>query len=385
MASAAEDRAWVITQYEYLFGRKPTIAELDKRVQSLQSGMSRTAFMKVVEKWDAEASVIRLWKEVLGRDPRPDELAFNVNRLTSGSNTRAQIKEYLLGTSEKLLQPPAAPGTDPGKEDALAYVKGILDSYGLGSLGDWAWQQIQAGHTGDRVLQDLRQRDEYKQRFAGMEARQANGFSAISEGEYIAYENSVQQMMRAAGMPVEFYDQPSDFANMIGKNVSASEMQARINDGFLAASQAPADVKDALVSMYGLSQSDLAAFFLDPDRALPLIERQFQAAQIGGAATRTGFGAVSTAEAEGLAALGVNGEQAQQGFGTLADNKELFTEMVGETTGDISREDQLAAVFGDDADAKAALEQRAGARRSAGSGAQAFSIGQGGSSGLSRT
>lgn len=381
MATIEEDRRYVVDQFKVLFDRMPSAQELEFQTSLLQGGMPRATWTANNETNMAEEAVTRLYREVLGRDPDPAGIATWSAALRNGTLTRATLRTALAGSVEGVLRTPA-PTPDASQEDAFAYLKGVLDGYGLGGLGQWAWDQIKGGLSNERIVQNLRETSEYKQRFKGLEARRAAGLPAISEGEYIAYESSVRQMMRAAGMPPDFYDSPDDFADFIGKDVSVSEMQARINDGYLAASQAPAEVRQQLRDLYGVNEGQLAAFFLDPDRALPLIERQFVSAQVSGAAQRTGYGALSQGEAERLAALGVGAEQAQQGFSALEQSKELFGSLPGEQSAQIDRATQQAAVFGGDAGAKAAIDKRRGERVSQGSGAQSFAVGQRGVAGL---
>lgn len=380
MATDADNRRWLIAQFDYMFGRAPSVAELDAQVRSLRTH-TRSWWVTRHEKVMTDDAVRRAYKASLGRDPTDAELLWQSNRLKAGGWTRRQMLEELNTSSEGLLREPEEE-PDPAQENARDYLTSVLERYGLSGLGDWAWEQIQAGHTNERILQDLRETSQYKQRFVGMEARRAAGLPAISESEYIGYETSVRQLMRAAGMPADFYDAPQDFADFIGQDVSVAEMQSRINEGFLAASQAPAEVRQQLRDLYGVGEAQLTAFFLDPDRALPLIERQWAAAKVSGAAVTTGYGALNQTEAERLASVGVTGEQAAEGFSALAENEELFGALPGEQDGLISRETQQAAVFENNADARGALERKAGARRSAGSGAQAFAVGSAGVSGL---
>lgn len=378
-----DDRRWIIEQWQYLYGRLPTAEEVNRNLTRLQGGMTRTAWMTMAERVRGTDSVRRLYQDALGRDPSPQMLAYWTQRLQSGTSTRADLQKWLTSSTEALLREPEEP-PDPNQENARDYLNSVLEGYGLSGMGDWAWEQIQQGYTNERILQNLRETDTYKQRFVGMEARKAAGLPAISEAEYIEYERGMRQTMHAAGLPPDFYDQPQDFADFIGKDISVAEMQERINNGYLAASQAPAEVRAQLRELYGIDEGALAAFFLDPDRALPVIQRQYQAASISGAGVRTGYGALSAGEAEGLAALGVSDQEAQQGFASLAESAELFAVLPGEQEGLIDREDQLAAVFGGDAEAGQRIERKAGARRAAGSGAQSFTLGQEGISGLSR-
>lgn len=381
MATAAEDRRFVIEQWQYLYDRLPTEADIATHVGYLQAGQPREVWLANAEKKDAENTIRRIYRTQLGRDATDAEVAQYIPRFRAGTLTRKTLMQSLAESAEGLARQPGVI-EDRGDEDALSYLNSVLDEYGLSSLGSWAWEQIQQGYTPERIIQNLRETSEYKQRFVGMEQRRAAGLPAISEGEYIGYERTVRQMMRAAGLPATFYDQPDDFANFIGRDISPAEMQARIDDGFLAASQAPAEVRGALQSLYGIDGSTLAAYYLDPDRALPLLQRQFAAAQIGGAATRTGYGALNVTEAERLAALGVSEAEAQQGFSALEQSRELFTSLPGENAEAIGRDAQQAAIFGGDANARNLLQRRAGERVSQGSGAQSFAVGQSGVAGL---
>lgn len=384
MATIEDDRRWVTEQYWYLAGRAPRPDELDARVASLQQGMPRSEFMRVVETWNGAAKTTRLYQEVLGRVPTAAELQSGTSFLESGGGTLQQLRERVGGSTQGTTRSLTGDPEAAGQEDAMAYLRGVLNRYGLGSLATWAWRQIQAGHSSERILQDLRDTKEYKQRFVGMELRQQRGLPAVSEAEYIAYETSVRQMMRAAGMPADFYDKPDDFAKLIGNDVSVAEMQSRVNDGYLTAMQAPAEVRQQLQALYGVSTGGLAAFFLDPDRALPLIERQFAASQMSGSAIRSGYGALDKTEAERIAALGVSEADAQGGFSALAQSKELFGSLPGEDAALIDRVTQQNAVFGGDANARSAIDKRAKERVSQGSGAQSFTVGQGGVAALGR-
>lgn len=383
MATIEDDRRWVVEQWRALFNNTPSAEMLDYQAGVLQKGVSRSAWVASLETQDAQNTVARFYKEILGREFNPSDPrdAAWVSQLQGGAITRAQLRERLSGSTEALLRAPQGADEDADK-DAFAYLKRVLDDYGLGSLGDWAWQQIQSGGSNERIIQDLRETTEYKQRFAGLELRKAKGLPAISEAEYIGYESSVRQMMRAAGMPADFYDQPDDFAKLIGSDVSVAEMQARVNDGYMAASQAPMEVRQELQALYGITAGGLAAFFLDPDRALPLIERQFAAAQVSGSAVQSGYGALDKTEAERIAAFGVSDAEARSGFSALQQSRELFGSLPGEDAAQIDRATQQAAVFGGDTNARNAIEKRAKERVSQGSGAQSFAVGQGGVAGL---
>lgn len=384
MATRAEDEAWVAQEFQTLYGRAPSTYELNHVVDALQNGTYTRA------RWDAEAqtggnptaTVTRIYTEVVGKPPTdPAGVQYYAQRLQSGQITQAQMRAEMSATTAKnrAAQGQTSPqdlGADQSsKESARAYIDDELRSFGLQGLSDWAWGEIQSGASPERVIQDLRKTPEYLQRFKGMALRQQNGLPAISEADYINYETAVRQAMRAAGMPSGFFDSPDDFANFIGKDVSLSEIQSRINDGYLAASQASREVKDQLLGLYGIGQSQLAAYFLDPDKALPLIQRQWMAAQDSGAAVQAGYGSLTRAEAERLASLNVSYAQAQAGFQQLQSASQLFTDLPGEVGGSIDRATQMSAAFANDANAQNVIVRKGEQRVSAGSGANAFAVG----------
>ena len=62
----------------------------------------------------------------------------------------------------------------------------------------------------------------------------------------------------------------------------------------------------------------MVAYALDPERALPFINRQVQAAQFGGEAARQGL-SIDRSMAETYTGLGVTQTQARQGFEQVAE------------------------------------------------------------------
>lgn len=385
MATIEEDRAFVVENWQYLFGRKPTMYELEREVGNLQRGLPRRDWWAYLEKVGAEDAVTRMYREVLGRDPDPEGMAHYSAALKNGTMTRATLRSTLAGSAEALLKDRSQANSIPeGAEDARVYLKTILDNYGLGDLDGWAWDQLKEGHSTVRVMQELRQRPEYKQRFQGLEIRKQKGLPAMSEADYIAYEQSVRQLMRAAGLPEGFYDQVEDFANFIGNDVSYAEMQARINEGYQAAMAAPQEVRDQLERLYGVTPGGIAAFFLDETKALPLVQQAYTASKIAGAAVRTGYDALERIEAERLSALNLTDQQAQEGFSQLARMGELFEQLPGESGTAIQRNDQLAAIFEGNVDAQQTITRRAETRVAVGSGGRSFVVGNQGVAGLAQ-
>lgn len=261
-----------------------------------------------------------------------------------------------------------ASGSTSVNGSAKAQLKMMLEQWGLGTLTDWAWGQLTAGASEDQVLLSIRDQDAYKQRFGNTNAaRTKAGLQALSETEILAYEKAAAQYMRAAGMPKGLFDSPEDFKDLLVKDVSISELNQRVNYAKDLAVTDPSVLPDevrALRDLYGVDPTMLGAYLLAPDRALPLIEKQIQAAEAAAAARRAGFGDLSVGEAERVGALTSSSEQAAQGFQQLARMRELYDPLPGEAgAAQISRGTAIEAQFAGNADAQAQLSRRQRARQ----------------------
>jgi hypothetical protein len=170
---------------------------------------------------------------------------------------------------------------------------------------------------------------------------------AMTEEQYKNYEETITGIMRRAGLPAQFYDQPADFARMLVSQVSAAEAEQRISAAYRKMVMAPPDVKSAFAEMYGPGSDDaLAAFMLDPDRAMPLIEKQVAAAQSKATGARYGL-EMTTGFAERLATAGAP-EQVEQGIRQAGQLRPLTEQTIMEqqTGGGLTTEELLAASTG---------------------------------------
>jgi hypothetical protein len=248
-------------------------------------------------------------------------------------------------------------------------LKAILDEYGLGALFARLDQVIQDDPTlvnsAPVLLSTVRDTPEYKQRFKGNEARRAKGLPELSPFDYVARENEYRQTLRATSMPRGFYDSESDFANFIGNDVRADELEARITQGYSAVMDAEPATKEELKRLYGLQDADIAAFFIDPERFnRSEAMRKAQSAQIAAEARRQAGITVDAQQAEALAREGVSREMAQAGFAQIGEQQGLFqAQMAGEEQ--VSQAEQIGATFGTNAQARQAITQRRRRRQAA--------------------
>lgn len=243
------------------------------------------------------------------------------------------------------------------RRSAKQRLRSRLADIGLASLTDWWYKRKTDGWSDAEIWVAARETKVYKSRFPGLDTLREAG-RGVGEREWLDYERTATAMFRAAGLPSGFYDQPSDFAKFISAEVSVTELQDRVKIASSAALSQPPDVRDQLRRLYGIAEGDITAYFLDPKRAVPVLQERFSATLSATAARRSGFGDLSLGEAESLARFGVGEDEAAEGFGTLVEAREVFDPLdQGETA--ISREQQLGATFRGDTLAQQAIRRQA--------------------------
>jgi hypothetical protein len=269
--------------------------------------------------------------------------------------------------------------TDPGSSAGILLRS--LDQYGLGSLAATVWKWWKEGRPLEQIMLDLRGTPEYKQRFPAMEPLAQKG-RAISEQQYIDYERGAAQLFKSAGLPPTFYDQPDDFANFLTNEVALPELQQRVQMYQVAAFQVPDEVRNDLQQRFGVTSGELTAFFIDPDRALPLIQQKFGASQAAGASQVAGFGALSDEQAFKVGNQQLTQAQLAQGFGQLGQLQPLFNALPGFGEDNISNDVGIGAVFDQNAQDQRELARRAAARKAPFSGGGQFGSSQTGITGV---
>lgn len=233
---------------------------------------------------------------------------------------------------------------------AVDELKAILTYYGLGTLADVLSARIVDDPTlvenPTVLLSSVRDTTEYKTRFKGNETRRAAGLPELSPFDYVGLENSYRDTLRANSLPKGFYDTQDDFANFIGKDISSNELNARVSQGYNAVMQAEPGTKAELKQLYGLSDGDIAAFFIDPTRFNQSDAiKKAQAAQVASEARRQAGFTLDAAGAEALATEGITRGQAQQGFQQIGATQELLgMNLQGETA--LTQAEQIAGTFG---------------------------------------
>lgn len=222
------------------------------------------------------------------------------------------------------IQADAAAERRAAGESAYNLLFEEFSRYGLGALVEPLRGFIEEGLSPAEFTIKLRGTDAYRKRFAANAQRINKGLRALSEAEYIELEDQYQNIMRQYGLPDTYYTRgemgrQEGFEKFIGGDVSPVELEERIQIAQRRVQQAPSEVMTALTQFYGneITNGDVLAYALDPDRAIENIKRKVTAAEIGGAAMAQGL-ATGVARAEELGRYGVTAQQAREGFQTVA-------------------------------------------------------------------
>jgi len=226
-------------------------------------------------------------------------------------------------------------GKRAARQSAFDLLYEQFSSYGLGSLVEPLRNLIKdPSVSSSEFTIRLRQSDPYKKRFAANQKRIDRGLAAISEAEYLGLEDQYQNIMRNYGLPESFYRKDTlgtqkGFEDLIGFDVSAAELEDRVQQAAIRVTNAAPEVKKALTDFYpGITEGDILGYVLNPENALTEIRRKITASEIAAGATQAGLIiggvlpkdiAAQRSRAEELARFGITAEEARRGFQTVAE------------------------------------------------------------------
>ena len=263
----------------------------------------------------------------------------------------------------------------------------ILRSVGLEDLAaevskGWKETNIPPNIEANELGFMLRDTDAYAKRFPGNKALRDAGKQEYSITEYIQLEKDYKNAIQGKGIPTGFYDSTDYVGKFISNGVSVAEVGRRVDQGFRAVNEGDPEVLKQLKQFYPtVNDGELAAFFLAPEEARPIIVSRAQAAQVGAQATQQAGMQLTTAEAESLVKQGIDTSQEAQGvFQTIGATQELFRpQMIGEEG--VSREEQLQFGTGN-VQAQQRISTRRRKRQAEFEAGGSFAAAQGGVAGL---
>lgn len=308
-----------------------------------------------------------------------DEATWYAIQLASEGYDTASIQQ-LLGTGGYILPttpfnpaperggggtPTTDPATNALQRDAMARLQQVLNQYGLGDMTEWIRGALIAGKSEAEIQLELYDQPAFKARFPAIEARRAAGLTPVSPAEILEYEQRGRELMRQAGITGDQFTSSTYLQGIMTKDVSLAEIQSRLNDGLLRIKTAPQEVRNAFGTYFGTSGDvALAQFFLDPENAVPELERMATTAIAGGIGQR--FQVQLTQQiAREIADTGVSDSAIWGQFQKLDSISSIFNESISETE-DLTKEGAgVGAVFGTQPGAAEELQRRVDTRLAA--------------------
>jgi len=241
---------------------------------------------------------------------------------TFTGSTGPSVDQILLNQQKALADQQAKLAAEQAmqnRQSAFDLLLAQFSEYGLQSLVEPLRNLITQNVSPSEFTIRLRETEAYKKRFAANADRIKKGLTALNEATYLGLEDKYQGIMRNYDLPATYYSKDSmgrqeGFEKLIANDVSATELEDRILTAQNRVINAPAEVTTALKQFYpGITNGDILAYTLDPEKALTDIKRKVTAAEIGGAAIGAGL-ATDVTRAEELAKYGVTAATARQGY-----------------------------------------------------------------------
>lgn len=235
----------------------------------------------------------------------------------------------------------------PEDDTRLIFVKTLRDNgFSDAQINEVLPQVVtwQATYTPAQIMTDLLPTTTvFKQRFSANESRVKNGLAPLSPSAYLAAEKSYRAALKDAGLPTGFYDSSDDFAGFIGQDVSPYEIKLRADAAARAVNNADPAYTKALQDIYGIDAGMMTAFMLDPERALPLVEKQAKAVEFGTAAVKQGLQATKIGEqfAERGPATGYTADQGYSAIAGILPTAQNLGQVYGETYDQATAEQEI--------------------------------------------
>ena len=166
---------------------------------------------------------------------------------------------------------------NPDVLTASGMMSQYLDFYGLGpdnpdtDLTSFVSNMVNRGMPVSAVLAQLRMTPEYGIRFPAQKARRELGLAPLSETDYINLETGYRQLAQTAGIDDEFVT-GTDITRLLTNDVSLNEWQSRIILAEEAATTADAETIASIKEMYGFTEGDITALYLESDKIKSVVD-----------------------------------------------------------------------------------------------------------------
>lgn len=294
-------------------------AQEEARVQAFQN--AKVAPAKTQKQVDAINAEVKRVTESTGNVYNP-QTALTVDTQVSINPNVKTTQNYATGERVDTLNV-----NKSDQSDAYALLESIFTSYGLESLVPVIRGYMRDDLGVEQAKLKLKTEPLYKERFKGNELRAAKGLNVLDEASYLELENDYSETLRSYGLS-DYFGIATDaksrsarqgkMAEVIGNDISAVEFKSRISTAVNRVKEADTNTKDAFKALYGVTDTDLIKYFLNPKEGSEQLKTKAAAAEISGAAVSAGLSGTSLGTAEELAKLGVDKSTALTGYAAIA-------------------------------------------------------------------
>lgn len=215
-------------------------------------------------------------------------------------------------------------------------------------LADWMTQQLEDGVPQATIAREVRSQPAYIKRFPAMKYLSELGI-APSEAEYIQSETIYRDRLSSLGDVYRGYMSTDYIGKLMMNDINPDEVTRRV-----AATQeyiystAPRSVVNALRDQYGMTESEMVAYMLDPQNAGEQIITDFQRrqsrAQILGAASDTGL-SLSAGIADSIADRGYNYASAAVGMEQVKEDLGTLTKLASFSGETVTQDEVMSDQF----------------------------------------
>lgn len=261
---------------------------------------------------------------------------------------------------------------------ALAQVKTFFDSNGMSELWGGVESLVRKGYNDADTISGILSRDPsyqaaYYRRFPGVEQIRAENQRRVADGKppvpepspgtYVALEQGYARAL--AGLPGDQFGTTADIGHWIASSTSPDEIGFRVTQAKNYINyQANASVKTQLRSIYGLTDTEMVAYVLDPSRSRDFIETEYakrvRQASVGGAAADAGVNLSEDLRntIAGGDAYGGSYSNALTGFQSVAQQADAYSKL-GQMSGiNTTTEELVNEQFGTQGAADVANKKR---------------------------
>ena len=274
----------------------------------------------------------------------PSETAETTTPVATGDERRRVLMQYVraIGLPESVtdfLITKANSGELPEDADQFDYTKVLVEEPSFKARFPSIVEQFNRVSAGDTTVQ------------------------IMSPMEVIEYEKRVRAVADDYGLS-SWVTSPEQISALILNDVDVDEAVERINLAGYAAMQAPKTFRDAFIGKFGLTEGNLAGYFLDPTKEEGVIRKMVSQGNIMSAALTHGFGndwriaerlfdrGFLPADANGMVGAG----DAMSGFAKAALTS-AYTTGYGDTG--LTEDERIDAAFGDAASQQKLLNVQA--------------------------